>query len=284
MQPRRVLTIFSLVFLFFNTSMLSAASRTDNPGPAPAGQLEGMPLQGLVLETINTAGYTYIHLETVQGRIWVAIPENIVPKGAQVTVDPGMIMRHFESKTLGRTFDTILFSSGIDRQDMELSTTPVALADNEPQQNFSFAEALQAERSGGLPITVPAGGEGSLMGESPGSTGAIVPAANVQIEKASGENSFTVGECFAQAAALDETTVRVRGKVVKISRMIMGKNWLHIQDGTGNPLHNHHDLVVTTLDDPGEGSVVTVEGVLKADRDFGAGYRYDVIIEDAGIE
>lgn len=288
MQPRRLLTIFSLLFLVFNTSALCAAAQADKPGPVPAGHMEagmeGMPLQGLVLETMNTSGYTYMHLETAQGRIWVAIPEDIVRKGEEVIVGPGMIMRHFESKTLGRAFDTILFSSGIDREAMEFSTTPAAPPDDELQQNFSFAEALQAERTGGIPVTVPPIGEGALVGESPGSTGAIVPAANVQIEKASGENSFTVGECFAQAAALNETTVRVRGKVVKISRMIMGKNWLHIQDGTGNPIHNHHDLVVTTLDDPGEGSIVTVEGVLKANRDFGAGYRYDAIIEDASIE
>jgi hypothetical protein len=144
---------------------------------------------------------------------------------------------------------------------------------------------LQAERSGGVPVTSLPANEDALMGDSPGSTGAIVPSAHVQIEKATGDNSFSVGECFEQAEALHNTTVRVRGKVVKISRMIMGKNWLHIQDGTGNPLHNQHDLVVTTLEDPGEGmSVVTVEGVLKAERDFGAGYRYEAIIEDARIE
>jgi hypothetical protein len=71
---------------------------------------------------------------------------------------------------------------------------------------------------------------------------------------------------------------------MKISRMIMGKNWLHLQDGTGNPLKNQHDLVVTTTEDAVEGTVVTVEGPLSAERDFGAGYKYDVIVENAKVE
>ncbi len=64
----------------------------------------------------------------------------------------------------------------------------------------------------------------------------------------------------------------------------MGKNWLHIQDGTGNPLKNHHDLVVTTMEEPDKGAIVPVEGTLNYERDFGAGYKYDVIVEDAKIE
>ena len=63
----------------------------------------------------------------------------------------------------------------------------------------------------------------------------------------------------------------------------MGKNWVHIQDGTGDPKGNTHDLVVTTQDDAAKGDIVTVSGVVAADKDFGAGYRYDVIVEDAKI-
>ena len=122
------------------------------------------------------------------------------------------------------------------------------------------------------------------MGPSAGSAGAMVPSAEVNVNKATGPNSYSVGECFEQGKELNGKTVRVRGKVMKISRMIMGKNWLHLQDGTGNPLKNQHDLVVTTTEDAAEGTVVTVEGTLSAERDFGAGYKYDVIIENAKVE
>ena len=132
---------------------------------------------------------------------------------------------------------------------------------------------------GGMGMGV-ANGEGG----SGGSSSAIVPAAEVKVEKATGENGQTIEECFARAKDLDKKTVQVRGKVMKVSTMIMGKNWLHLQDGTGNPMSNTHDLVVTTQATPEKGSVVVVEGVLAANKDFGAGYKYDVIIEDAEVK
>jgi len=113
----------------------------------------------------------------------------------------------------------------------------------------------------------------------------VVPSSSdVNVNKATGPNSYSVAECFEQAKELNAKTIRVRGKVMKVSRMIMGKNWVHIQDGTGNPLNNQHDLVVTTEEDPADGTVVTAEGVLSANRDFGAGYKYEVIIENAKVE
>ena len=61
----------------------------------------------------------------------------------------------------------------------------------------------------------------------------------------------------------------------------MGRNWLHIQDGTGDPSNNTHDLVVTSADIANIGDIISVEGTLAADKDFGFGYRYDVIVENA---
>ena len=63
----------------------------------------------------------------------------------------------------------------------------------------------------------------------------------------------------------------------------MGKNWLHIQDGTGDPMKNSHDLVVTTTDQLSGPKIITVEGTVAADKDFGAGYKYQVLIENATI-
>jgi len=63
----------------------------------------------------------------------------------------------------------------------------------------------------------------------------------------------------------------------------MGKNWHHIQDGTGDPATNTHDLVVTSSAIVKKGNIISFEGVLAADKNFGSGYRYDVIIEDAVV-
>ena len=64
----------------------------------------------------------------------------------------------------------------------------------------------------------------------------------------------------------------------------MGRNWLHLQDGTGDATKQEHDLVVTTTEEAQEGVILTVTGVVAADRDFGAGYRYKVLLENAKVE
>jgi hypothetical protein len=68
---------------------------------------------------------------------------------------------------------------------------------------------------------------------------------------------------------------------VKLNPDIMGKNWLHIQDGTGDPAKSTHDLVVTSAGIAEKGAIISLEGILAADKDFGSGYRYSVIVEDA---
>ena len=95
------------------------------------------------------------------------------------------------------------------------------------------------------------------------------------------EGGVTVGAIFEQRVALSGKAVSLRGKVVKVSVAIMGKNWLHIQDGTGDAKTN--DLTVTTDAKAAVGDIVVVKGTVATDKDFGAGYKYDVIVEDAAI-
>ncbi|MDY0351400.1 MAG: DNA-binding protein [Desulfobulbaceae bacterium] len=228
---------------------------------------ERVAVQGKVLETIDAAGYTYVNVDTGGGSQWVAVPETDLEVGKEVSFAGGMEMKDLESKTLGRTFDSVIFSTG------ETSADPQGMAPAEGSAD-SFSEALRMETAG---TSAPP----ADMASSGGSMAAIVPSTDVQVEKAEGENAFTVSELHEKKDELNNQKVVVRGKVMKVSSMIMGKNWVHIQDGTGDPLNNTHDLVVTTMAEPQKDEVVVVEGTLHANRDFGAGYRYDVIIEDA---
>lgn len=249
-------------------------------------QLDNKIIKGKVLQTMNTGGYTYLQVEAPEKTVWVAIPETEVEKGSEVACKPGMTMTNFKSKTLGRTFDAIIFSSGLkgaNKSDpSNPHTTAAGMGGNQPSMGGTgFAEAMQAEhgkRSAGSAMT-----GGAAMAASGGSTTAIVPSKDISVNKAKGENAYSVGECFKKGEKLNNTKVKVHGKVVKVSHMIMGKNWIHIQDGTGNPMENTHDLVVTTMAEPPMNSIVVVEGTLHANKDFGAGYKYKVIIEDAEI-
>jgi hypothetical protein len=92
-------------------------------------------------------------------------------------------------------------------------------------------------------------------------------------------NGITLEELFSHKDQYAGKSVIVRGKVVKYNPHIMDKNWIHIQDGTKSG--EDFDLALTSSDEVKIGDVVTFEGIITLDKDFGAGYFYKVIMEDA---
>ena len=110
------------------------------------------------------------------------------------------------------------------------------------------------------------------------------PAEDVDLSGiAKADGGKTVAEVFAEKDTLAGKPVTVRGKVVKINAGIMGKNWLHVRDGSG--AEGTNDLTVTTAAElPELGATVVVTGPVTLDKDFGAGYAYDVIVEDADVK
>ena len=63
----------------------------------------------------------------------------------------------------------------------------------------------------------------------------------------------------------------------------MGKNWLHIRDGSGSADKSDNDLTVTTSTPAKLGDTVLVTGLVSLNKDFGAGYKYTVILDDAKV-
>jgi hypothetical protein len=104
----------------------------------------------------------------------------------------------------------------------------------------------------------------------------------VKVPKASGADARTVAEVWSQRSALKEKSVTLRGKVVKFNPGIMGKNWVHVRDGSGTA-GKDNDLTITTDDQTAVGEVVLVKGTVRVDKDFGAGYAYPVIVENAKL-
>jgi hypothetical protein len=94
-------------------------------------------------------------------------------------------------------------------------------------------------------------------------------------------NVKTVAALHQEKAALAGKTVQVKGKVVKVNNGIMGRNFLHVQDGTGDA--NSNDLTVTSKQTAAVGDQVTVTGLVVLDRDFGSGYSYPLLVEEASI-
>jgi hypothetical protein len=135
-----------------------------------------------------------------------------------------------------------------------------------------FSEGVVSSSGGKAPET------------SPGASGAVASGGKIKVAKASGANAYTVSELFDKSAKLHKKKVVVRGQVVKVSANIMGKNWIHVQDGSGSAKKGTNNLVVTSGDIPTVGDVVTVSGTLFKDKDFGGNYKYKVIIENATVQ
>jgi hypothetical protein len=123
---------------------------------------------------------------------------------------------------------------------------------------------------------------------APAAGPAKLPAGHVKIDAAldygqiaTPEGGKTVAELFAQKDALADKAVIVRGKVVKVTKNVMNRNWVHVRDGSGEAGTN--DLTVTTSSLPAVGDTVVVRGNLHRGVDFGAGYVFDIIVEDGEL-
>ncbi|HXX11195.1 MAG TPA: nucleotide-binding protein, partial [Burkholderiales bacterium] len=88
----------------------------------------------------------------------------------------------------------------------------------------------------------------------------------------------------ARRTELKDKPVTVRGKVVKFTGGVMGKNWIHLRDGSGSSAENTNDIVVTTTDETQIGDVVVAKGVVRTDVNLGSGYSYAVLVDDAKLQ
>jgi hypothetical protein len=113
--------------------------------------------------------------------------------------------------------------------------------------------------------------------------GAAQPAAVAEkVAKATGADAKTVAEVTAGKGALKDKTVTVRGKVVKVTS-VMGRNWVHLQDGSGKAADGTHDLIVTTAEPANVGDIVSAKGTVRTDVKLGSGYAFAVLVEDAKL-
>lgn len=208
-------------------------------------------LKGEVLEVRDAPPYTYLRLKTSEGETWAAVAAAPVKKGAQVAIDNPALMQNFESKSLKKTFDRIVFGTLAD------PNAPVASAQANPH--------------------------GALGGPIVGAPTPARPQA-VKVAKAGGSDARTVAEVVGGKSALKDKSVSLRGQVVKANLGIMGKNWFHLQDGTGSAGAGTNDVLVTSKDVAAVGDVVLVKGTVRTDVKVGPGYDYAVLIEDASLK
>jgi hypothetical protein len=249
-------TRISAIILIIALAGVAACSRqpavgavtAGRPAPAAAPAQSGpQTITGAVVETMDASNYTYVRVRAASGDVWAATGRFNVAVGDRVSVILETPMENFHSQSLNRDFPLIYFTSRILREG-ESAAPPLAAA------HTAMDGATPAESAHRVvEPTAPAAG------------------------------GMTIAELWAKRAALAGRTVTVRGKVVKFNGGILGRNWLHIQDGTGSARDGSNDVTVTTAAAAKVGDVVTATGTVALDKDFGAGYAYKVIIESAAV-
>ncbi len=229
--------LFLAILLVLGVSVGWAAENPASP--------QMVTIKGKVLEVKDVESYTYLRLKTKDGEMWAAVNRTPVKKDTEVTIENAMVMTNFESKTLKKTFDKIVFGT---------------------------LAGAGAAGAGGDMTAVHAGVVKAADVEA------------VKVPKASGPDARTVAEIVTKRTALKDKTVLVRGKVVKYTPAVLDKNWIHLRDGSGSAADNTDDVLVTTKDKAKIGDVVIVKGVVHTDRDLGSGYSYKVLIEEATLQ
>lgn len=265
---KKLLILIAMVALTFSLIACSQnepaqpTTKAEAPVPTPAAQPAPVPTpapattpggtSGTVVETMNAAGYTYVYVDNGTEKIWAAAPEFVVKAGDEVMVPEGMAMHNYHSQSMDRDFDVVYFVESVLNASNPMTAAPASADMQIPE------------------------GHPPLTGQ------AAPPEVDLaNIKKA--ENGMAIAEIYAGKADLSGKTVTLRGKVVKYSPQIMGTNWIHLQDGSGDQAAGTHDLTVTSSVQVGVGNTIVASGPLTLNKDFGYGYKYDLIMENAEV-
>jgi hypothetical protein len=212
--------------------------------PKPSSETEAGPqsaakvnvLHGKVHEPLSAGWYSYLRLSTSSGEIWAAVFPTEANVGSEITILNPMPMDGFQTKTLDRKFDRVVFGTlGLKSQD----------------QGQRVALHNAHDKISSLASTGP-----------------------IQVQRAVGSKGRTIADIFPQKTLLRDREIAVTGKVVKVNADIMSGAWTHSCDGSGDPEYRTNDLTVTTQGSTAVGNTVMVKGTLLTDKHLGMGYVF----------
>ncbi len=196
-----------------------------------------------VEEVLQTSSYTYLKVAENGKNYWMAVVRTDAKVGDNYYYAEGLEMKDFKSKELDRVFEKVFF---VDK----ISSTQVG-SGSEKQLKDAHSSRKSTETKQDIQIEVPEGG-------------------------------ITIGELFANREKYNSKSVLIKGKVVKVNKAIMSRNWVHLQDGTNSD--GKFDLTLTTNEEVKLGDTVIMEGIVTLNKDFGSGYFYELIVEEAKVK
>jgi len=200
----------------------------------------------VVMEILPATRYSYLKVTEAGNEFWIAVRKQEITKGASYFYRNGLLKTNFESQEYNRIFDRIYLVSNLVPEKHGGNS---GLSDNSLNTREN-AETIQKE---------------------------LIPTHTEKTVQHKG--SITIAELLENPKAYEGKSVQLSGTCVKVNPNIMNRNWIHLQDGTKDDF----DLVITSTTFVPEGKKVTLKGTVNLNRDFGAGYTYDLIVENAEV-
>jgi len=209
---------------------------------------------GKVLEVQAAMGYKYLKIDENGTQHWVAIANAPVAVGDKIGYDKRTVMHDFESKSLGKTFKEIIFASDVylpqKVQRPKSMKDMLGLGHQDPHKGMGRGMSPEDEEKPAKPFVK--------------------------------KDTYTVEEVHMWRKSLEGQTISLEGSVFKVAHQIMKHDWVHLGDGTGNEKELTDDLVFTSASTTvKDGDKVIATGKVVVNKDFGYGYFYRVLIQDA---
>ncbi len=197
-----------------------------------------------VNEVLPAARYVYLNVSEGDSKFWIATRKQEVKKGETYFYRGGLLKTNFESKEYNKVFDTIYLISSLVSQD-------------------------HSKLSGDLNTSVQKSDPIAQKEDIPTHTDKIVEH----------KGSLKIAELVKDPKKYEGHTIQLTGTCVKVNSGIMDRNWIHLQDGS----KDDYDLVITSSTFVPEGSAITIRATVVLNKDFGAGYTYDLILENGTL-
>ncbi|WP_242117199.1 hypothetical protein [Aestuariivivens sediminicola] len=240
----KLLKLIILLSLFLSSCVRSKSNSSNNSEIAIH--------KAVVKEVLQVSGYTYLRVDEDDVEKWIAAPLSKVQVDQTYYYQDPMEMKNFESKELGRRFESIYFVNAISAtEDMN------SVVSDDSKPSFSGSK------------------------RDPQNLGTKPEIQKKDVNVISDNSTISIAQLYEKKEEFNNTRVRIKGEVTKYNPAIMNVNWLHLQDGTD--YKGNFDLTATTQDEVAVGDVITIEGKVVLDKDFGSGYFYKIILEEGKI-
>ncbi len=197
-----------------------------------------------VNEVLPATKYVYLNVSEGDAKFWIATRKQEIKKGETYFYRGGLLKTNFESKEYNKVFDTIYLISNLVAQDHSKHTDNL---------NSSVQKSDPIAQKEDIPTN----------------TDKIIEH----------KGSIKIAELIKDPKKYEGHTIQLSGKCVKVNPNIMDRNWIHLHDGS----KDDYDLVITSNTFVPEGSNITIRATVVLNKDFGAGYTYDLILENGTL-